>query len=154
MKHNMKDEALIIVHLSSIENYLSFFGADAALELAACIKIGIITHPGPVLIMDQDDETSLSQAGKELRSFILDARHYHPESFTLLHHDELQDAAPWEEGMQPIIHQLREWGVKRVRLGGFWASRSGQSGCVHETYRQLCYRGFSCMIVPRLCGYE
>lgn len=48
-------ETLVIVHLSSIDSYLHFYGVDPAIQLITDIKLAITTHPGPVVVMDQED---------------------------------------------------------------------------------------------------
>ena len=145
-------ETLVIVHLSSIDSYRDFYGVDPAIQLAADLKVVIITHPGPVVVMDQECEEIISEDAKVLRASVLDLQRL--RDITIFHHDELVDVSPWQDGMKRLAKVLRGMGTTRVRLGGLWASESGTTGCVHETQGQLRARNIPCWIDHSLVALE
>lgn len=144
-------ETLVIVHLSSIDSYLHFYGVDPAIQFITDIKLAITIHPGPTVIMDQEDEY-ISEDAKTMRQSVLDLGKYCP--MTLFHHDEMMDVSPWQDGMKTLARLLRQLQTNRVRLGGLWASETGMSGCVHEVQRQMRYRNIPCYIDKSICALE
>lgn len=144
------EEALIIVHLSSIDSYIGFYGIAAGMQFALELKKALLAHPGPIVILDQEWK-ELSPEARELRAFVLDGTQHHPHA-TVFHHDPMKDADPWGQRMDFLAQLLRQMGAVRVRLGGLWASQDQRTGCVHETSRQLTRRGFSCEVDAPLCA--
>lgn len=144
-------ETLVIVHLSSIDSYLHFYGVDPAIQLITDIKLAITTHPGPVVVMDQEDN-DISEDAKVMRQSVLDLQQYCP--ITLFHHDEMMDISPWQDGMKALARLLRQLKTYRIRLGGLWTSESGKSGCVHEVKRQMSCRGIPGWIDKNICALE
>jgi hypothetical protein len=145
------NETLVIVHLSSLESYVQYYGPDAALQFTTDIKVAIMTHPGPVVIMDQE-WSEISEDTRVLRNSILDLQQFH--RFTLFHHDELTDLSPWQNGMKELAKLLRSLKTSRVRLGGLWTSHNHATGCVHEVQRQLRARNIPCYIDPKISALE
>lgn len=140
-------EALIIVHLCSLDSMIQFEGVNSARSLSTSIVAAIQRHHGPVIVMDQEwDE--IREEAKQLKNDILSL------NVIPFHHDELMDVNPWTDGMKRFASFLRARGVQKARLGGFWASRDASSGCVHETCRQLRYRHIPCQVDAPLCGFE
>lgn len=144
------NETLVIVHLSSIESYLTFFGVDSAIRLITEIKLAMLTHVGEILILDQGWD--ITEDAKVLRQSVLDLEQYRP--LIVIHHCELTDVSPWQDGMKTLARQLRQMKTCRVRLGGFWASETATSGCVHEVQRHLRARNIPCYIDTHICAFE
>jgi hypothetical protein len=144
-------ETLIVVHLCSIDSYISFYGVEAAIKMATDLKAAIIIHPGPVVIMDQEWK-EISEDARVLRASVLELERSRP--LHLFHHDELLDISPWQDGMKKLASVLRALKTSRVRLGGFWASESGETGCVHEVQRQLRARNIPCYLDKGTCALE
>lgn len=144
-------ETLVIVHLSSIDSYIRFYGVKPAMELAVDLCLAITSHPGSTVIMDQEDD-DISEDGKVMRAKVLEMQNYCP--VTIFHHDEMMDLSPWQDGMKNLAHLLRQLKTYRIRLGGLWTSESGKSGCVHEVKRQMSYRGFPGWIDKSICALE
>ena len=143
------NETLVIVHLSSIDSYVTFYGVEAATRLATDLVEAMLAYNGPVLVMDQQEE-DISPEARTLRSDILGVE----RSLLIFHHDELCDISPWQAGMTALARELRKLNTKRVRLGGLWATHDASSGCVHEVQRQMRARNFACTIDTRLCAFE
>lgn len=157
---NTAQETLVIVHLSSIDSYIRFYGVNPAIQLVTDIKMAITTHPGPTVVMDQEDN-DISEDAKVMRASVLDLKKYEIKEyypFTLFHHDEMMDASPWQDGMKALAKLLRQFktngATNRVRLGGLWTSQNGQSGCVHEVQRQLRARSIPSYIDRKICALE
>jgi hypothetical protein len=150
---NLMKETLVIVHLSSIDNYIDFYGIDAAIQFVTDLKMAIVTGYPTVqtVIMDQEwDE--ISDEAFALRYSVLELQNFYP--ITLFHHDELCDISPWQEGMKKLAKLLREMETSRVRLGGLWAKARGATGCVHEVQRCLRARNIPCSIDSSLIALE
>src|SRR5262249_830033 len=122
-------------HLSSIDSYLDYYGVDAAIQLVIDLTMAIVTHPGHVIIMDQEWD-DITEDARILRASVLSLQRFCPR-ITLFHHDEWCDISPWQDGMKRLAKLLRQLQTSRVRLAGLWASESGTTGCVHEVQRQL-----------------
>jgi len=144
-------ETLVIVHLSSIDTYASYYGIEPAQRLVNDLRMAIVKHPGPVVVMDQGWDF-IPEDGKVLRQMILDMESIYP--LTIFHHDELCDIAPWQDGMKNLAKLLRKLETSRVRLGGLWTSETGKTGCVHETQRHLRARNIPCYIDQSICALE
>ncbi len=145
-------ETLVIVHLSSIDSYVQFYGLEPAQMLINDLRFAIITHPGPVVVMDQQDD-DISNEAKQLRDMILDLEKFYV-NLQVFHHDEMCDVSPWQDGMKAFAKVLRGLGTHRVRVGGLWASQDASSGCVHEVVRQLRARNIPCYVDKKLCAFE
>jgi hypothetical protein len=145
-------ETLVVVHLSSIDSYVQFYGFYPAQLFINDLRFAIITHAGPVVVMDQD-WTEISDEAQQLREMVLDLKKFH-HNFAVFHHDELCDVSPWQDGMKALAKVLRGLGTQRVRIAGLWASQDGSSGCVHEVQRQLRSRNIPCYVDAKLCAFE
>lgn len=144
-------EALIIVHLSSLDSYVSYYGVEPAQRFVNDVRLAMVKHIGPMVVMDQGWDC-ISEDAKVLRQMVLDMQEIYP--IIIFHHDELCDVSPWQEGMRELAKIVRSLNVNRVRLGGLWASESGASGCVHEVQRQLRARNIPCYIDKSICALE
>jgi len=145
-------ETLIIVHLSSIDSYLNFYGLEPAQVMINDLRFVIALHSGPILLMDQEWE-DISNDAKTLRQMVLDLQNIYT-NIEAFHHDELMDISPWQDGMKALAKQLRKFKTARVILGGFWTSLDATSGCVHEVQRQLRARNIPCYINKKICALE
>lgn len=145
-------ETLIIVHLSSLDGYTAYYGVDTAQTMVNDLRMAIVTHAGPVVVMDQG-WPEISPDAKHLRQMVLDMQSV-STNMTIFHHDELMDIAPWQDGMRALAKVLRSLKTHRVRLGGFWASHNATSGCVHEVQRQLRTRNIPCSLDKQICALE
>ena len=146
-------ETLVIVHLSSIDSYVDFYGIEPAQKMVNDIRFAIATHIGPVIVMDQGWQ-EISEDAKLLRQMVLDLQVVYPQRVTVFHHDEWCDISPWQDGMKNLAKILRKLKTNRVRLGGFWTSETATSGCVHEVQRQLRARNRPCYIEKEICALE
>lgn len=145
-------ETLIIVHLSSVDSYISHYGVGPAQRMINDIRFAITSHPGPVVVMDQGWDF-ISEDAKQLRQMVLDMQSIY-SNMVVFHHDEMMDISPWQDGMKELARLLRKLKTSRVRLGGFWTSENATSGCVHETQRHLRARNFACYIDKRISAIE
>lgn len=146
-------EALIIVHLSSIDSYVDYYGVEAAQHLINDLRLAIVQHvAGPVIVMDQG-WTEISEDARILRQMVLDMQAIYP-ALVLFHHDEMCDISPWQDGMRDLARLFRKLQVSRARLGGLWTSESGVTGCVHEVQRQLRARNIPCYVDRAICAQE
>ena len=143
-------ETLVIVHLSSIDSYNDFYGIEPAQAMINELRFAIATHPGPVVVMDQG-WSEISEDAKLLRQMILEMQTSCP-NMVVLHHDELMDRSPWQDGMKELVKLLRQLKTQRVRLAGFWTSENATDGCVHEVHRQLHARNIPCYIDTKMCA--
>jgi hypothetical protein len=147
------NETLIVVHLSSIDNYIDFYGLDSAIQFVTDLKMAIITgYPTTKTIIMDQEWTEISDAAKSLRTSVTELSKLYP--VTLFHHDELCDVSPWQDGMTKLARLLREMKTSRVRLAGLWASESGATGCVHEVQRQLRARNIPVFVDTSLVALE
>lgn len=144
-------DTLVIVHLCSIDSYITHYGIEPAKTIINDIRLALITHPGPIIIMDQDDET-ISDDAKTLRQMVLELQKIC--SMTIFHHDELTDVSPWQDGMKALAKLLHQLKTSRVRLGGFWTSQNGGTGCVHEVQRHMRARNIPCYIDKKISALE
>ncbi len=144
-------EVLLIVHLSSIDSYISFYDIDAGVMMINDIRFAIAAHRGPIVILDQG-WSHISNEAKHLRKTILAMKVL--ANLTIFHHDEMTDLSPWQDGMNDLATLLNNLHLSSVRIGGFWASQNEDSGCVHEVQRQLLARNISCYIDTSICAFE
>lgn len=145
-------EALIIVHLSSLDGYVQYYGVDCAQALVNDLRMAIVQHPGPIVVMDQG-WNFIPEDAKTLRQMVLDMQSIYT-NMQVFHHDEMMDVSPWQDGMKTLAKVVRGLNINRVRLGGMWASESGITGCVHEVQRQLRARNIPCYIDSNICAFE
>lgn len=147
------NELLGIVHLSSIDSFLEYYGVYPAMKLAVDLKMAVLSHPGRTIILDQGwDE--IAEDAKYMRQSVLDLERL-VSGVTVLHHDELADIDPWTKGMAVVAKHIKAMNPSRIRLGGLWASVDGKSGCVHEVQRQVRSRlRLPCYVDYAIVGLE
>ena len=143
--------ALVIVHLSSIMHYVDWYGLGAGQRFAAALMAGIDTHPGPVVIMDQEERRYMDE-GAGVRYDRIKHTCEARDQVTWFHHDELEDPNPWTDGMDTLARLLRRLDARTVLIGGLWLGKT--SGCVRYTRQSLTWRRVSAHIVEHLCAFE
>jgi len=131
--------ALVIVHLSSLDSYTWQAGEDLGYELAATIGDAIREHPGPVYIIDQGWE----YAGRQSKPRMEVLESVKRRSATLppvswIKYDEADPDDPdWPEFLAILTDRLRNDGVGKVEVGGIWYDPAFESGCATEVYLGL-----------------
>lgn len=143
----MGNEALLIVHLSSLDAYTDANGQEQGMLLGSTIAHVITTYPACIFVTDQEWEFLGRQC--QPRQIVEEALHEHSQVIRF-HHDESED--DWEEAMGRLGALLRARGIERLTIGGTWASEDGPEGCVNETERLLKRQGFLCTIDTSICG--
>jgi len=129
-------EALVIVHLSSLDAYTEEIGSWTGGDLAEAIAAAIKFHEGPVYIVDQgwEDEGKPS----EPRMWLLDEIEKRSQSLppiVWIHFDEAEQ--PWPPFLWRLRRRLERDGVSRVVIGGLWYDDTGKTGCVTHVHRYL-----------------
>lgn len=152
MQQPEMQEALVIVHLSSLDGYVQYYGVEPAQILVNDFRMAIVKHAGPVVVMDQGWDF-ISEDAKVLRQMLLDMQRIY-RNMIVFHHDEMCDISPRQDGMKMLARTIRGLKVSRVRLGGLWASERGTSGCVHEVQRQLRARNIPSYVDAAICALE
>ncbi len=142
-------EALLVVHLSSLDSYTFEKGDAQGAWLAEEMESAIKAYPGLIVVTDQEWDL----IGKcQPRMVVVEALQSRARVIRF-HHDE--DTDEWDEAMQRLGHLLRGHGITHLILGGVWASADDaedSEGCVNETCRQLEKQGFFCSINKTITG--
>lgn len=121
--------ALVIVHLSSLDAYAESEGLEKARELADRLREAILSWSGPVYIIDQRWPIGdFSDARWNLVNDVQLARDIGWTHFE----DSWQD---WDIFMKKFRSQLIRHGIKQVTLGGVWYDPRGEGGCVADLGR-------------------
>ena len=151
-------KALLLVHLSSLDNYAEF-SYDAtgsykqAFELAQRIASAVRRFRGPVYIVDQN-WSLLREPSSAPRRWLLEELQRDnriKDNQTWIQFDE-QDS-DWDEFLPQLAHKLAKDGVTEVAMGGVWHDPTLESGCVTTTYLYL--KDFmKAKVDPRLVGCE
>lgn len=142
-------EALVVIHLSSLDSYadaahdLTGHWLDAE-ELAENLSEAILTHAGPVYIVDQN----WLFIGRESRprDRLLDAIEPRKD-IVWIEFDEQMEEPGWSRFLRTLVRRLKKDRITSVRLGGVWFDPELKIGCVTYTYRFL--RKFLSTIVDR-----
>jgi hypothetical protein len=142
-----KPDALVIVHLSSLDSYTWHCGIGPATRLADALADELAAFGGLVVVLDQRWPLTL-QSGARLK--VLDALRAH-RRVTWFPHDEQAD--DWDASMSRLGALLRKRGVRCLVLGGLEAPPGVDTGCVNEVKRQLDAHGFVCRVDRALCGW-
>jgi hypothetical protein len=135
-------KALLLVHLSSLDNYAEFSHDvtqryDKAWHLAERLAKAIRTFQGPVYIVDQT-WSLLANPSSEPRRWLLaeiqeaEAR---GQKVSWIEFDEqLED---WEVFLPNLLERLKRDGISEVRMGGVWHDPTLEYGCVTYTWLYL-----------------
>lgn len=137
--------ALVIVHLSSLDAYAELYGILPAEALATRMIEVVLEHDGPVYVVDQHwpyvQPYSLPRHGFIVSTELardIDWRRY----------DERQD---WDAFLRELAHDMKEIGVTKVTLGGVWYDPSKRAGCVTDAYHAF-RKNFKTTVDPRIVG--
>lgn len=132
-----KVEALIIVHLSSLDAYTSFMREESGHkahgeELGQELTKAILNHPGPVYIIDQGWDVGYRESAprEELLEKIKGRK-----DIRWLHFDEAESG--WDDFLPYFKRRLDREGITSAVLGGIWYDPEEESGCVTEVLKNL-----------------
>lgn len=125
-------QALVIVHLSSLDSYTAQVGRDKGEDLGWALTEAILDHKGPVVIVDQGWETGYRESRP--REALLEAIKKRLDITWLEFDEALSD---WEPFLKKLARTLTELGVASAVVGGIWYHPSLKSGCVSHVYRHL-----------------
>jgi hypothetical protein len=147
-------KALLIVHLSSLDNYAEFshdeLGSyDPAWRLARRLAKAIISFEGPVYIVDQM-WSLLPEPSSEPRAWLLQAIGDRKDIVWIEFDEQLAD---WDAFLPELLERLRRDGISQVRMGGVWHDPTLESGCVSYTWLYL-RKHLKATIDKKLVGCE
>jgi hypothetical protein len=147
----MGKEALVIIHLSSLDSYTQQ-GVESGNwglgdDLANGIIDAILNHKGPVYIVDQG--WSLGPRESRPRARVIESIEGRPVQW--IQFDE--DKESWDRFEKEMTRILRRDGVTKVVLGGLWWQSDLEGGCVTETYLRL-RKNFKVKVNEGLVGCE
>lgn len=125
-------EALVLVHLSSLDSYTDYAGSDAGEDLAGRLAEAILSHDGPVILVDQGWE--LGPRASRPRAQLLEEIAPR-QDVVWIHFDEAVER--WEDFFPRLDRALEEAGAGSVRVGGIWYDPSLHTGCATFTYLNL-----------------
>jgi hypothetical protein len=146
-------QALVIVHLSSLDAFTYEYGFANGAEVACQLTFAIQAHAGLVVVLDQgwpfNGETS------DPRQLVLKTLEKHPQVIWFSHSEDTPvDFDPWDQPMQQLGNLLHDHGITSVILGGCFASKDDTQGCVNATQKALEMQRFVCQIDEDLCAFE
>ena len=141
-------EALLIMHLSSLDVYSDAHGAKKAAVMAERLIDAMSSHDGPVIVVDMLWETGRhhdSEAREEIYKRALFPMLDQGTAILIVHdegwesefsesgeplgEDECGYQGYWPEFFQELLPVLNELDVDSIRIGGFWYDPEHQSGC-------------------------
>jgi len=125
-------EALVLVHLSSLDSYTAHAGRDEGEALGERLTQAILEHQGPVIIVDQGWETGHRESRP--RESLLAAIAPRPD-VVWLPFDEAEER--WEDFFPQLYAALDEAGARSAIVGGIWYDESLHTGCATFTYLTL-----------------
>lgn len=124
-------DALVIVHLSSLDAYAEHAGLAAANELSRRLQARILEFPGAVYIIDQ--RWPLGEFSGPRYNLVLEVELKRAIKFVHFN-DRRED---WGDFLVKFRAQLLRDGIRDVVLGGVWYHPDGESGCVSEAGKLL-----------------
>lgn len=148
-------KALILVHLSSLDNYAEFsFDVtgvyDQAWRLAERIAKAARAFKGPIYIVDQD-WIFLGEKNDEPRRWLWEELKRRPDAvwfeFDEDHHD-------WDVFLPKFLKRLKKDKITQAVMGGVWHDPSLKIGCVTKTYLYLNAYGIKAKVDKSLVGCE
>lgn len=142
-------EALLIVHLSSLDSYTWECGMEKGDALADQLILALRTCTGPIVLTDQ--RWPLLGSTSRPRSRVLAWVRITSRVVWFAHDEESEG---WERPMHQLGSLLRALNVTHLRIGGVWATEHGLHGCVNQTMKQLTKQGFTCTMDPSICGFD
>lgn len=125
-------QALVIVHLSSLDSYTAHAGSEEGKLLGERLTMAILEHDGPVIIIDQGWETGYreSRPRENLLEEISGRR-----DIVWIQFDEAVEN--WEDFFPKLYAALDEQGATSAIVGGIWYDESLHTGCATFTYLTL-----------------
>jgi len=142
-------EALLIVHLSSLDSFTWECGMEKGNALADQLILALRACTGPIVLIDP--RWPLLGSTSRPRSRVLEWVSAASRVVRFAHDEQIEG---WERPMNQLGHLLRDLDVTHLRIGGVWATEHGVHGCVNETMKQLTKQGFTCSMDPSICGFE
>lgn len=141
-------EALVIVHLSSLDAFTALVGEKEGWELARHLAVAVRDNPGWVFVADQgwDDDRPESAPRQWLISEIEGI-----PRITWIRFDE--DLQPWEPFLRQLRKLLEARDIQKVWIGGVWYDPALKGGCATAVYLYL-KKYFDANVVPELVGCE
>lgn len=128
----MNSNAVVILHLSSLDSYADAYGLDEAEALAGRMKDVVLNHHGPVYIVDQRWPLGSPDSGPRDR-FVHQVQL--ARDIEWIHWDE--SIRDWEDFLREFGATLKDDGVRLVFLGGIWYDPGGSMGCVVDGMKIL-----------------
>lgn len=124
-------QALVIVHLSSLDAFAERAGMGEAEALADRIKRAVLEQNGPVYVIDQKwPFTNWSEPRYKLVISVQLQREINWIHFE----DDMQE---WDIFLSHFRTRLKKDKVTSVVLGGVWYDPGGEAGCVSDAYLAL-----------------
>jgi hypothetical protein len=125
-------QALVIVHLSSLDSYTDYAGASKGEGLAGRLTQAILEHQGPVIIVDQGWE--LGPRPSRPRAQLL--REIAPrQDIVWIRFEEAQER--WEDFFPKLYAALDDVDAGLAIVGGIWYDESLHTGCATFVYLTL-----------------
>lgn len=148
-------KALILVHLSSLDNYAEFsFDVtgvyDQAWRLAERIARAVDAFDGPIYIVDQN-WIFLGEKNDEPRQWLW-SELADPPRATWIHFDE--DYQDWDVFLPQFLRRLKKDKITEAVMGGVWHDASLKTGCVTHAYLYLKAHGIKAKVDKSLVGCE
>lgn len=128
----MNVNAVVILHLSSLDSYAHAYGVDEAEALADRMRDVVLNHAGPVYIVDQ--RWPLARPWSNPRNRFVQEVQLAREIEWILWNDSMK---AWEDFLKGFARRLKDDGVRLVFMGGVWYDPGGSSGCVVEGLNTL-----------------
>lgn len=124
-------DALVIVHLSSLDAFAEREGMEEARELAARLRDRIVNFMGAVYVIDQRWPAGEHSAPRYKLVKEIELQ----RDIRFVHFDDQND--DWMIFLKQFRAQLIRDGIRNVILGGVWYHPGGEAGCVSEAYTVL-----------------
>jgi hypothetical protein len=129
-------QALIIIHLSSLDVYTNELGQARGYDMADGLAGKAEQHCGPVIIIDQLWE--LRGRDSDPRASVYESIQKIPdERLVLIRHDEDDGPTAWNNLFNELVLVLNELGVDSIKIGGFWYDPDNSTGCAWYVGQQL-----------------
>lgn len=125
-------QALVIVHLSSLDSYTDYAGSEEGKLLGERLTRAILGHDGPVIIVDQGWETGYrpSRPRETLLEEIQPRR-----DIIWIQFDEAGES--WDDFFPKLYAALDQVGARSAVVGGVWYEPSLHTGCATFVYLNL-----------------
>jgi hypothetical protein len=152
-------EALLIMHLSSLDCYFDIYGAKKADQMAEKLIEAMSFHNGPVIVVDELWEIGIrhdSEAREKIYELALFPMLEQGTAILIAHDEgwesdfswqgkplsecvdeEMGYTGYWPELFQELLPVLNELNINRIRIGGFWYDPGYNHGCALAAGRYL-----------------